>query len=226
MRGMPRLAEQALAATAGWLHSPAAPSQRQGGQQQESGSSGRAQCASAEVVAAAAAVFGGVLAADGSIHAVALTRQTHAVVRPLWQQRTYTSCASLLLQSLTAGAASQPGGGTAAGRDDPTRPADMQAVPALQPEQRDRLLLGLANLLVGVPPAILQHDMRRMLPWLLECLSSVQAGAASQLSGGQLLVELSTILSSALMTETGARTLFLKFFEGEGRAWDVMIQNR
>lgn len=138
---------------------------------------------------------------DGGSGGVGLNKQSHAVAKPLWQQRCYTAATRQLLplleasqqQALSTGAAGSTGGGS---------PRPVQASPVL--------LLALGHLLQAAPAGVQQQEQQRMLPWLLQCLAGLQEGP---LADGQLLLALLLLLSDALMTPAGEPS--------GGRAWEV-----
>lgn len=133
-------------------------------------------------------------ALDGSSGGVGLSKQSHAVARPLWQQRCYTVTTRQLLpllersqqQALSTSAAN--GGGTS-GSSSPCAP---QASPVL--------LLALGHVLQAAPAGVQQQEQQRLLPWLLQCLAGLQEGP---LADGRLLLALLLLLSDALMTPAG-----------------------
>lgn len=109
------------------------------------------QRASAAKVRAAAGFFRAVLAVDEGPAALALNKRSHAVTRPLWQQRLYTKASSEVLAALQA-CAHEPA-----------------AAPHSAP-----LLLALAQLLRSAPAAVSAADLPRLLPWLLQSLDTLQ----------------------------------------------------
>lgn len=159
-------------------------------QQQQPGV-GRAAGATAAAGFMGAVLGGG--SGGGSAAAAGLSRQAHAVTKPLWQQRLYTAAANqllpLLLRSQQAASASS---GSASQQDPQQDPRPSLASPVL--------LLALGNLLRAAPGAVLQQDQQRMLPWMLQCLTALQAGP---LADGELLLALLLLVSSALMSDTG-----------------------
>lgn len=134
-------------------------------------------------------------ALDGGAAGAGLSKQSHAVCKPLWQQRLYTAAAARLLPLLEGSlrGASAARQAAAAGGEGA---APLLASPVL--------LLALACLLCTAPSGVLQQEQRRMLPWMLQCLAALQRGP---LADGELLLSLLLLVSDALMSSAGeART--------------------
>lgn len=131
---------------------------------------------------------------DGVVNASsALTHGAHAVVRPLWKQRTFNVAAAALDKASK----------------------DMQ----VQHEDSSVKVLACAmgSLLGAAPPAVLRADLGRTLPWLTRCLSELSKQEPQQ----QAIIEplesntntttktvLQTLLKSTidlLSTETGRK---------------------
>lgn len=136
-------------------------------------------------------------ALDGSSGSVGLNKLSHAVTKPLWQQRCYTATSRQLLpllersqqQALSISAV----GGSWSSTDGGPHPA--QASPVL--------LLALGHLLQAAPAGVQKQEQQRMLPWLLQCLAGLREGP---LADGDLLLALLLLLSDALMTPSGEWT--------------------
>ena len=110
----------------------------------------------------------------------ALTRAAHAVVRPLWQQRTFNIAAAAL---------------------------DAAAKSALSSGEVCPLavMLGMANLLAAAAPAVLRADSRRSLPWLVQCLSELQNCDTPPGANALLLRNLTASTRDFLSSEVGRK---------------------
>ena len=144
---------------------------------------------------AAAAFLQAVLAVDSSPGAVALNQLSHAVAKPLWQQRLYTKASSQLLSALQASLQGSSSGGGSRGT------GSSQAAQAEQQQQAPPvLLLALGQLLRGAPGNVVALDMPRLLPWVLHCLGALHRGPWAE---PQLLHFLLRLVSEFLVTEQG-----------------------
>ncbi|PRW58456.1 MMS19 nucleotide excision repair-like protein isoform X2 [Chlorella sorokiniana] len=157
--------------------------------QQAAGEPGGAAAAGLTCSVRQAAQFLGA-ALDGSSGGVGLNKLSHAVAKPLWQQRCYTTTTRQLLPLLERSQQQALSASAAGGSGSSPHPA--QASPVL--------LLALGHLLQAAPAGVQQQEQQRMLPWLLQCLAGLQEGP---LADGSLLLALLLLLSDALMTPAG-----------------------
>jgi DNA repair/transcription protein MET18/MMS19 len=141
----------------------------------------------------AAACFASLLRDDDAPGAVALSRRSHAVVKPLWQQRAYTIAASALSAALRSAAAAAMQVDAAPGAAPPDPSAGGGPLP---------LLLGAAHLLCAAPSAVLRADLPRALPLALRCLGALQLEARPG-EHAPLLRALLDALAQALQAEAG-----------------------
>lgn len=151
--------------------------------------------AAASQHAAAAHCLAAMLHTDSSPESVALNAHSHAVIRPLWQQRLYTMSMSALQKALYSAASTA---GSALELDETGSAETGQTVAAAAWP----VLLALAQLLAAAPAAIVRNDLVRALPLAVRCLGTLQQAPSPAVPSTVLQSLLGTV-SDALGSEQG-----------------------
>lgn len=134
---------------------------------------------------------------------IAFNRTSHALVKPLWQQRTYTLASSALVapKPLPLPLPVEPM------ESDQTNFGGLFSPTGQKRQMENREILALAYLLTGAPAAVLRNDTARVVQWLTLCLSELGHhggdGHGSQDTTAALITSLLFAMSDALGTERG-----------------------
>lgn len=140
-----------------------------------------------------AATFFGTLLDDpdgAALGSLALDRQSNAVTRPLWQQRTYTIAIAALIAALSP---EHAGNGATAMEVDETH------------QLPSPFIVGLGRVLASAPHTVVRNDAVRAVPWLTRCLAELGGVVTSPSVNASLLAPLLTALIDILDSDVGKR---------------------